>query len=391
MSNADIALPAPAVGPDRIGQGTAIEQSRAVAQVQAAVVVAHQFPRDEQRAIRAMHEACARPSLANMAFYAYSRGGTNVTGSTIKLAQELARIWGNIDFGLAELRLDTVAGESEMLAFAWDMETNARFSQIVIVKHVRDRTVDGVKVAERLTDQRDVYELNTSNAARRLRECVRRVVPDWFFDEAETRCHATLENPSDGFTLAQRIAQVTRGFENGFGVDLQQLELHVGKPRAAWTGWDVAQLNIVGESIKRGDLPLHEAFPVDVVTPAEIRRRSQQPATPAAASSPAVDADPAPAPASTASTPAPEPVQQDQLIRINGHLTTCAVTGLAAKLVTIGRLIGRELSASSDLTAHEGSQVIATLERVTKLDDPGRALDHYLANLDQADTESETS
>jgi hypothetical protein len=129
----DIAAPA-APAPARLSQGTAIEQSRAVAQVQAAVLVARQYPREEQRALRAMAEACARPQLANRAFYEYRRGGERVTGPTIRLAQELARIWGNVDFGLAELSLDAEAGQSEMLAYAWDLESNARFSQIVIVQ-----------------------------------------------------------------------------------------------------------------------------------------------------------------------------------------------------------------------------------------------------------------
>lgn len=385
----DIALPAPAVGPDRLGQGTAIEQSRAVAQVQAAVVVAHQFPRDEQAAIRKMQEACARPPLANAAFYAYPRGGETLTGSTIKLAQAIALIWGNIDFGMAELRLDTVAGESEMLAFAWDMESNARFSQIVIVKHVRDKTIKGQKgekgqkVAERLTDQRDVYELNTSNAARRLRECIHRVVPNWFFEEAEARCRATLEDPGDGLTLAQRIAQVTRGFENGFGVEARRLELRVGKPRGNWTAWDVAQLTIVGDSIKKGDLSLDEAFPVDIVTTAEIRQRSQRPAPATTAVAP--QPEQTPGRPQTADNATPEPhAHVDQLTDIRTQMGKCGVDS-SSRLTVLNRLVGRELSAATDLTQAEAIRVMTVLLRITGQDDPGRALDHYLANVDQAD------
>lgn len=253
-----------------LGQGTAIEQSRAVAQVQAAVLIARQFPRNEPGAIRAMRESCARPALANRAFYEYQRSGKPVIGSTIKLAQELARIWGNIDFGLSELRLDVEAGQSEILAHAWDMESNARFSQIVIVQHRRDKTVDGKKVAERLSDQRDIYEINTSNGARRLRECIRRVVPDWFFEEAEARCRATLENPGDGVTLAQRIAHMVRAFENGFGVDVRRLEARIGKGCNDWNGWDVSQLTITGDSLKRGDITVEDAFPQSRVTAAEV-------------------------------------------------------------------------------------------------------------------------
>jgi hypothetical protein len=293
----DIAAPA-APAPARLSQGTAIEQSRAVAQVQAAVLVARQYPREEQRALRAMAEACARPQLANRAFYEYRRGGERVTGPTIRLAQELARIWGNVDFGLAELSLDAEAGQSEMLAYAWDLESNARFSQIVIVQHVRDKKVNGVKVAERIKDQRDVYELNTSNAARRLREAIRRIVPDWFFEEAESRCLATLENPGDGLTLAQRIARMATAFER-YGIDVPRLEARVGKPVSEWTGFDLGQLTIAGESLKRGDITAEDAFPQARVTAAEVAGQTASPTTapaPSAERHPTPDAPPIPAP-----------------------------------------------------------------------------------------------
>jgi hypothetical protein len=370
-----MALPAPAVGPDRVGQGTAIEQSRAVAQVQAAVIIARQYPRDVQAAIRAMVEACARPSLANSAFYQYPRGKEIVTGPTIKLAQEIACIWGNVDFGLAELRMDPIAGESEMLAYAWDLQSNARFSQIVIVQHVRDKTVGGQKVAERLADQRDIYELNTNNAARRLRECIRRVVPTWFFEDAEARCRATIENPGDGLTLAQRIARVVRGFENGFGIELPRLEVKVGKKVANWTAWDVGQLTITGDSLKLGTITVADAFPVDVVTPTEITNR--QPATKP------VDAIPTSDPQPTVHRVELVMVTKPQLARIHAALANCKVTE-AERHTTLGMLIGRTITSASQLTLAEAGQIIDALDRCASQDEPDRALDAYLANLDQA-------
>ena len=44
----------PVASPSRIGQGTAVEQSRAIAEVQAQVIVAQQMPRDIPRANREM-------------------------------------------------------------------------------------------------------------------------------------------------------------------------------------------------------------------------------------------------------------------------------------------------------------------------------------------------
>lgn len=373
MTTIDIAPPAvPMPG----SQGTAIEQSRAVAQVQAAVVIARNFPRDEQRAIRLMQEACARPSLANKAFYEYRRGSERVNGSTIKLAQELARIWGNIDFGMTELSVDPVNARSEMLAYAWDLEANTRFGQIVIVHHLRDKRVNGEKVAERVQDQRDVYEMNTSNSARRLREAIRRVVPDWFFDEAETICRRTLENPGDGLTLAQRISRVTTAFE-GKGIDVARLEARVGKPTRDWTPFDVAQLKITWESLGRGETTPDEAFPLRAST-AEVTG----PTTPRqqAASQQSVEQ-------------APDEVEQTkatraQLTKLHTLLTGFGVENRDERLETVNTLAGLTLTTTSDLSKDMATTLIDKLEQLSHQDNPAAALDLVLAELANADAEA---
>ncbi|MEU2180267.1 hypothetical protein [Streptomyces thermolilacinus] len=108
----------PAPAPSFVGQGTAVEQSRAVAEVQAAVFVARQFPRNEAAALNKVRLAFAQEDLARRSFFRFRRGGSNVTGETIQFAKELARCWGNVHHGVAELRRDDVAGESEMQAWA---------------------------------------------------------------------------------------------------------------------------------------------------------------------------------------------------------------------------------------------------------------------------------
>ena len=97
----------------RIGQGTAVEQSRAIAEVQAAVVVAQQMPRDIDRAVREMQRSCGQNSLAEKAFFRFPRGKDPDTGKTlyvsgpsVQVARELARCFGNLQYGIVELRRD---------------------------------------------------------------------------------------------------------------------------------------------------------------------------------------------------------------------------------------------------------------------------------------------
>ncbi|MEV5659831.1 hypothetical protein [Streptomyces flaveolus] len=261
------AAPAPAF----IGQGTAVEQSRAVAEVQAAVIVARQFPRNEETATRKMRQAFRQQSLAARSFFRFNRGGAdgNITGETIQFAKELARCWGNIHHGLNELRRDDEAGESEMQAWAWDLESNERASTTFVVPHVRFTKTSGRKPLE---DPRDVYENNTNNGARRLREMIFTVLPDWYREEAKEVANLTLQKGPGEKTLAQRIADAVTAFEN-IGVTVGQLEENRGRPTEKWLNLDVAQLQIIYGSISRGEVALEEEFPQQRVTAAEITQQ----------------------------------------------------------------------------------------------------------------------
>ena len=90
----DMAMPMPASPAAHVGQATVIEQSRAAAEVQSAVIIAQRFPRNERHALGRILSACSRLSLAREAFFSFPRGGETITGASIKLAREVARSWG---------------------------------------------------------------------------------------------------------------------------------------------------------------------------------------------------------------------------------------------------------------------------------------------------------
>lgn len=254
--------------PARIGQGTAVEQSRAVAEVQAAIVVAQQVPRDINSAISEMRQSCQQMFLAERAFFRYSRGSGNITGASVHLARELARCWGNIQYGLVEMRRDDEYAQSEMQAFAWDVEKNSRNSSTFIVPHKRDQK-GGPK---QLTDMRDIYENNANNGARRVREAIFAILPPWFVEEAKQICTRTLAD-GGGKPLPQRIADAIRAFE-GIGVVQDRIETKFGRPSGKWTEHDVAQLLVAFQSIQRGEVTADEEFPLPRVTVDEIKQQA---------------------------------------------------------------------------------------------------------------------
>jgi hypothetical protein len=271
MTTGNGAQLAPHTTPARLGQATAVEQSRAVAEVQAQVIVAQQMPRDITRAVAAMQRSCAQKSLADHAFYSFKRGKTPVTGPSVQLARELARCFGNMNHGIAELLRDDIHGQSEMLAFAWDLETNTRSSTTFIVPHRRDRSEDkGGSVA--LTDMRDIYENNANNGARRLREMIFAILPGWFTEDAIAACYQTLNSDqTDGKTRAERTDRATERF-SAIGVSVAQLEQRIGAPVSRWSDFDLAQIGVLYRSIQRGEIRREDEFPAaaERVTAAEI-------------------------------------------------------------------------------------------------------------------------
>jgi hypothetical protein len=251
----NIALPN-AGAPARIGQATAVEQSRAQSEVYFRVRLAHDVPRNEEDAYQRMQTACGRYRLAEKAFYKLPRSGGTVEGPSVHLARELARIWGNIDYGVQELRQDDEYGQSEIQAFAWDLQTNARSAQTFIVPHKKDA---GGRV-KKLEKMQEIFENNANVGARRLREAIFNVLPHDFITEAQEICRATLST-GDGKPLEERIAGAIAAFKKDFGVTEEQLATKVGRESRRWDAEDVAHLLVTYKSLKAREVTKEQEFP----------------------------------------------------------------------------------------------------------------------------------
>lgn len=272
-------LPAAGVG----SEATRVEQARAVAEVAAAVQVAQMYPRDQRKAWLDMKEACGREGLAKRAFYDVpNRGGQQ---ASVHLARELARIWGNIDFGVRETHRDDDIGRSEVLAFAWDQQTNSRTSRSFLVPHVRMVKNRRTQEQERkpLTDVADIYLNNQNQGARALRQCVFAIMPADFVSEAQEICRQTLID-GDGKPLQQRISEMVAAF-GVLGVDVPRMEQRIGRARGQWTNADVADMTITYGTIKRGEMPADEAFP-PVLTLDMVQQSAAPPMQPFPAATP---------------------------------------------------------------------------------------------------------
>lgn len=245
-----------AVAQDKhINEGAvSIESSRAIAEAQGKLLIAKRFPRNQVEAYQNAMNACKRPSLAEKAIYSYPKGGQTVSGPSIRLAEELARCWGNIDFGIKELSQKD--GESEMQAYCWDTETNTISSQTFVVPHVID-TRTGQK---KLTTTRDIYENNANMAGRRLRARILAVLPPDLVEDAVRECRKTLAGKNDQ-PIEDRIKKMVMAFQK-FGVKPETIEKRLGRPIDTMTTDDVSEFVGIFNSLKDGNSSIQDWFDV---------------------------------------------------------------------------------------------------------------------------------
>jgi len=192
------------------------DQQRQIAEVQASMMIAKMNPRDEKKAFEKIKNACMRVSLAESALYAFSRGGTSITGASIRLAEAIAQLWGNIQFGMREISHKD--GESIVQTYAWDVENNTRREVTFSVKHIRD-TKRGSK---KLTEQRDIYEMVANQGARRMRSCILAIIPSDIVEEAIKQCEKTLKTEAN--ITPEGIQKLVKAFQDNFGVTKAQIE-----------------------------------------------------------------------------------------------------------------------------------------------------------------------
>lgn len=244
----------PANAPGINAGAVTIESSKAIAEAQGKLIIAKNFPRDEHLAYAKVIEACKRRSLAEKAIYSYPRSGSTISGPSIRLAEELARCWGNVDFGIKELSQKD--GESEMSAYCWDMETNTMSSQTFVVAHVRDTKKGQV----RLTEQRDIYENNANMAGRRLRARILAILPPDLVEAAVAECKKTLAGDNE-IPIADRINKMVASFAK-FGVKIDTLEKRLGRKIDTMTTEDICEYAGIYNSLKDGNSSISDWFDV---------------------------------------------------------------------------------------------------------------------------------
>ena len=219
------------------------EQQRSIAEVQARMIIARSNPRDPIRCMDLILRDCTRATLAEKALYQYARGGSSITGPSIRLAEAIAQRWGNIASGIKELSRS--GGYSECVAYAWDLESGYYDERQYQVRHWRDTKQGGYAI----TDERDIYELIANMGQRRKRAVLLTVIPGDVVEAATEQCERTLHTNAD--TSPEALARMVTAFEQ-FGVTKTQIEKRCQCRIEAVRPAQIVQLSKIFASIQDG-------------------------------------------------------------------------------------------------------------------------------------------
>jgi hypothetical protein len=204
-----------------VGLNLAAGSDRAAAELRAALLIAHRYPRDETGALAKILRACQRPALAQEAIYALARAGRLSLSPSLRLARVMALAWGNLQLGTRELA--RTREQVQIEAFCWDLESNVREAR-TFEASLRPRAK--LRVSDE--PRRLAYESPAVAGARHERACILALIPQDVVEAALEQCERTLANLDGNISLDKRINELVADFETAYGVGRADLEELLG-------------------------------------------------------------------------------------------------------------------------------------------------------------------
>lgn len=228
---------------------------RAMQEAQASVIVAKQYPRDIMQCYTKAMKEVERPSLARVAFYAFPRGGQTVSGPSIRLLEVVARHFGNLDYGWAELQ--RMEGQSLCEAWCRDLEANNGHPLRFVVMHTRDKKG---RTPEKLTDERDIYEKVANYCVRRMRSCMETHIPRDIIDDLVEKAKRVIAAGDGKQPWEVRLRNMLLAFD-GLGVTKEMIEKRLKHPYDQVNQDEFAELYGIFNSLKDKQASREDFFP----------------------------------------------------------------------------------------------------------------------------------
>jgi hypothetical protein len=242
--------------------------SGARAEVDMQVSTAKSFPRSIRRVMDgAKSMVTASQEIAESCLYSYRRGGKDITGPSVRLAEIMAANWGNLrcQSRIVDEGPDFVTAQGT----AWDMERN-----YLVQKETR-RSIRGNDGRRYSADMIAVTANAASSIA--LRDAIFKVIPKVFTDEAYNEARAAAVG--DLRSLAERRANALKTFAAmGVASDRVLARLGITDEREV-TLEHLAVLTGIRTALRDGERMLEDEFP----EPDDAKPKAKAEAAPAAA------------------------------------------------------------------------------------------------------------
>lgn len=206
----------------------AVEAHRAVAEIQAALIVADTRPRDPAVCVANILRECEVTEVAEKAIYRVQRGNTFAIGPSIRLAEVLVRNWPHLHCTVEMVEFSDK--KSTWRAVVWDAQSNSRKTIVETIRHVRYSKAKG---NTELTNPDEIYEVCMSKMARRLRNCILAMIPTYVTEKAMAKCRQVKESRGD--LTWERVQKMLEAFAR-VGVTQAMIE--------KWLGYTIDRNNL---------------------------------------------------------------------------------------------------------------------------------------------------
>lgn len=235
------------------------EVASVFAEMKAAIMLAKEYPRDENAAWQRIMDSMRRLTLAEKAAYKFPRGGSQIEGPTAALARSIARLWGNIRYGFYQVKSNDY--QIHLRGFAWDLETGAKTEMDDTFKPLIQRKVgkgDNATTKWVTPDERDLRELVNRRGSILERNCILKILPPDFVEDAMAEAKRTIAGKIKD--VKGEIKKLIMDY-SAIGVTVDMLVDYLGYQSDQWGPDQIADLKMVLNSIKDGVAKRDEYFP----------------------------------------------------------------------------------------------------------------------------------
>jgi hypothetical protein len=252
-------------------------RAREQSEAQTQVFLALQKPRSDAAVYAKIMAQCERPNFAERSEYRYPRGGKAITGPSVYIAREVARIWGNIRYGVQIIYSD--AQMVRLRGFAHDYETNVRDELEDDVQKIIQRKQSDGSTKWIDADEREFRELRNKCGAILVRNCILSILPSDLIDDAISQCRKTNKKAASG-SLGQsredQIRKLTVAFSK-LGVSAAQLEKWATRKLSELTAEQITELRQIHSALKDGQSSAAEYFETAQIVTANLNEALSEP------------------------------------------------------------------------------------------------------------------